>query len=217
MEVTSVRKVRSRYLIEIGSEHYRIPASLYLERPLQPGDEVDIGEYDQWLLLRQYRPALEYAVSLLAARPYAEAELSSRLRRLGYRPTTCEMVIYKLRRHALLNDTDFAQQWAAAKAARNLGPRRIAQELRQKGVSREDADAALAGLDTESQQHAADSLAEKALRKSKPGDDPRRNAQRILAMLARRGYPYDIAKAALRSAIRSAGSGSETTDSSNDP
>ena len=88
MEVTQVRRVRGIWYITLGGETLRIPRSLYEERPIAEGDEIDPEEYDQWLLLRQYRPGLEYAVSLLAQRPYAEGELEARMLRLGYRPVT---------------------------------------------------------------------------------------------------------------------------------
>lgn len=201
MEVSEVKRVRGRVQIQLGSERIVLPASLYRERPLEPGDEVDPEEYDQWLLLHQYRPALDYAVSLLSARAYAAGELESRLLRAGYRPATAEMVLYKLSSNGLLDDADFARQWAQARAGRKLGRTRIAQELRRKGVSQEDAEAALDALDPEEQQENAAALAGKALRRAKPGEDPRKTAQRITAMLARRGFSYDQARDAIRAAM----------------
>lgn len=201
MEVTEVKRVRSKMHLTIGSERIVIPATLYRERPLEIGDEIDLEEYDHWLLLHQYRPALEYAVSLLAARAYATRELESKLLRLGYRPATVEMVLYKLTSNNLMDDADFARQWAQSRANRSLGRTRIAQELRRKGVSAEDAAAALDSLDPEEQQESADALVAKALRRAKAGEDPRKTAQRITAMLARRGFSYDQAREAIRRAM----------------
>ena len=200
MEVTQVRHVRGMWYITLGGETLRIPRSLYEERPIAEGDEIDPEEYDQWLLLRQYRPGLEYAVSLLAQRPYAEGELEARMLRLGYRPVTCEMVLHKLKQNNLLDDADFARQWAEARARRGLGPQRIAGELRRKGVTAEDTQAAMEALDEGEHLSAATALAAKFLRSGKPGEDRRKADQRVLAALARRGYPYAIAKEALRAA-----------------
>ena len=200
MEVTQVRRVRGIWYITLGGETLRIPRSLYEERPLAEGDEVDPEEYDRWLLLRQYRPGLEYAVSLLAQRPYSEGELEARMLRLGYRPVTCEMVLHKLKINHLLDDADFARQWAEARARRGLGPQRIAGELRRKGISAEDAQAAVKGLDEETHLDTAAALAAKFLRAGKPGEDRHKADQRVLAALARRGYPYAMAREALRTA-----------------
>ena len=38
---------------------------------------------------------------------------------------------------------------------------------------------------------------EKNLGRAKPGEDPRKTAARLTAMLARRGYGYDIARQAI--------------------
>ncbi len=212
MEVTQVRRVRGMWYITLGKETLRIPRDLYEERPIREGDELDPGEYDQWLLLRQYRPGLEYAVSLLAQRPYSEGELETRMLRLGYRPVTCEMVLHKLKKNNLLDDADFARQWAEARARRGLGPQRIAGELRRKGVSAEETQAAIETLDDETHLAAATALAAKFLPGGKPGEDRRKAHQRVLAALARRGYPYPMA----RDALRAAREGSDDTEESSD-
>ena len=205
MVIDSVRKLRTRYVVHAGGEVFQVPGPLFRERPLREGEELDIEEYDQWLLTHQYRPALEYAVSLLAQRPFARQELWDRLRRIGYRPNVCDMALYKLERHGLLDDTDFARQWAASRAGRKLGPRRIRQELSRKGVSREDADQALEALDEDELREAAVDLAARALRKAKPGEDPRRVSQRVIAMLVRKGYDFSLAREALEAARAAAG------------
>ena len=110
------------------------------------------------------------------------------------------MVLYKLTSNDLLDDASFAEQWVASRSHR-LGARRIAQELSRKGVSREDADAAIEAIPEEEQIEAAAALASRALRRAASGEDPRKTAQRVLQQLARRGYGYDIAKQALRQAL----------------
>ncbi len=194
--ISSITRVHGKMRIIAGKETFLITRAAFEERPLQVGEMLDVEAYDQWLLLRQYRPALDYAVSLLAQRAHATGELEQKLSRAGYRPATIEMVLYKLSSNHLTDDADFARQWAAARAKR-LGPGRIAQELRRKGVSREDAQTALDELNQEDQLQTAVSLAGKALHHAKPGEDPRKTAQRVLAMLARRGYGYDMARQAL--------------------
>ena len=200
MEVLSVTRQRGRVVITLSGEVRRIPAALYLQRPLQPGDEVDLEEYDHWLLLQQYRPALEYAVSLLAQRPYAEQELNQKLARHGYRPAVCEMVLYKLSKHGLLDDRAFAQQWTEARAGHGLGRTRIAQELRRKGVPQAEAEAALEALDPQQQLEEAERLACKQLQRRQTDQDPRKTDQRLLAMLVRKGFSFGDARQAIRAA-----------------
>lgn len=195
--IQSISRERRKVRLTVGGQVIIITASQLEERPLKEGDLLDLEEYDQWLLLRQYRPALNYAVSLLAQRAYATGEVEQKLRHMGFRPCTVEMVLYKLTSNDLMDDAEFARQWAAARANHRLGPARIAQELRRKGISREETESALAGLDDDALIEGAAALARKSLSRAKPGEDPRKVVQRTMAMLARRGYGYDAARRAI--------------------
>lgn len=200
--ITAVAKERSKYRVTInGDTEILLSGSLFRERPLHEGDTIDLEEYDQWLLLHQYRQALDKAVAALASRAHSRHELETKLARAGYRPATVEMVLYKLESEGFLDDSDFARQWVEARTARKLGSRRIAQELRRKGVSSAEADAALAEVDEDEQLAAAISLVKKAAARIKPDEDPRKAASRITAMLARRGYGWDVARAAIEHAM----------------
>lgn len=200
--ITAVQKERSRFRVTInGDTDILVPGKIFRERPLSEGEPIDLEEYDNWLMVRQYRQALDRAVAALASRAHSRHELEQKLLRAGYRPCTVEMVLYKLETEGFLDDADFARQWVEARTTRKLGTRRIAQELRHKGVSADEAEAALAQVDEDEQLTAATALVEKALARAKPGEDPRKTANRITGMLARRGYGWDIARQALEKAM----------------
>lgn len=197
--ITGIRKERGRYRVTVSeSEDFLVPVSLMRERPLNEGQELDVEEYDNWLMIRQYRHALDRAVGYLAARARSKREIEQKLQQCGYRPCTVEMVLYKLEREGLLDDADFARQWVESRSTHKLGRSRIAQELRRKGISADEAEDALSSIDDEDQLSGAVSLAEKAAARIKPGEDTRKAGNRILAMLARRGYSWDVSKEALR-------------------
>lgn len=196
--ITAIKKERGKMRVTISeSDEILVPISLFRERPLQEGEPIDLEEYDNWLMVRQYRHALDRAVAALATRARSRREIEEKLLRSGYRPCTVEMVIYKLETENLLDDADFARQWVEARSARKMGRTRIAQELRRKGVSADEAEAALEAIDEEDQLAGAISLVEKAMARVKPGEDPRKTASRITAMLARRGYGWDVAREAI--------------------
>lgn len=200
--ITGIKKERGRYLVTINdSENVVVPVSLMRERPLKEGQPLDLEEYDNWLMVRQYRLALDRAVGYLAARARSKREIQQKLLQAGYRPCTVEMVIYKLEREHLLDDADFARQWVESRSTRKLGRSRIAQELRRKGISQEEAEEALSTIEDEDQLSGAVALAERAAVRIKPGEDLRKAASRIAGMLARRGYSWDIAKEAIRLAL----------------
>ena len=201
--ITAIRRERGKMRITINdATEVLVPLLLFRERPLSEGQPLNLEEYDQWLMVRQYRHALDKAVAALAARACSRKEIEGKLLRIGYRPCTVEMVLYKLEREHLLDDADFARQWVEARC-KKLGRRRIAQELRQKGISAEQTDEALKQVDEEKQLACAASLASKALGRAKSGEDPRKTAQRIIAAIVRRGYGYDVARKALQQVMDS--------------
>lgn len=200
--ITAIKKERGRYRVTVNdSDDVMVPVSLMRERPLKEGQPLDLEEYDNWLMVRQYRFALDRAVGYLAARARSKREIEQKLLQAGYRPCTVEMVIYKLERENLLDDADFARQWVESRATHKLGRSRIAQELRRKGVSQEEAEEALSVIEDDDQLAGAIALAEKAAARIKPDEDMRKAASRIAGMLARRGYSWDIAREAIRQAL----------------
>lgn len=196
--IAEIRRERGKVRMTVGSESVLVPLALFRERPLEEGQSIDLEEYDNWLMVRQYRHALDRAVGYLAARAHSCREIEQKLLRIGYRPCTVEMVIFKLQKENLLDDADFARQWVEARAGHKLGRQRIALELRRKGISADEAEAAMEVIDDESQLDGAVALVEKNIARAKPGEDPRKTAARLTAMLARRGYGYDVAKAAVQ-------------------
>ena len=196
--IAEIRRERGKVRMTIGSESVLVPLALFRERPLEEGQSIDLEEYDNWLMVRQYRHALDRAVSYLAARAHSCREIEQKLLRIGYRPCTVEMVIYKLQKENLLDDADFARQWVEARAGHKLVRQRIALELRRKGISTDEAETAMEAIDDESQLEGAVALVEKNITRAKPGEDPRKTAARLTAMLARRGYGYDVAREAIQ-------------------
>ena len=200
--ITAIKKERGKYRVTVNdAEDVLVPVSLMRERPLSEGQPIDLEDYDNWLMVRQYRIALDRAVGYLAARACSTREIEQKLLRAGYRPSTVEMVTYKLQRENLLDDADFARQWVESRQHHKLGCSRIAQELRRKGISQEEAEDALSVIDDDDQLSGAVALAEKAAARIKPGEDMRKAASRIAGMLARRGYSWDIAKQAIAQAL----------------
>ena len=67
--ITGIRKERGKMRVTLNMEQdILVPISLFRERPLAEGQSLDVAEYDQWLLVRQYRHALDRAVVYLTSR-----------------------------------------------------------------------------------------------------------------------------------------------------
>ena len=201
MEVLSMEKVRSRVEVVFDEEKVSISAAMLREWPLEIGQEVDREAYEQFLLRHQYKPCLEYAVTLLTARAYAEKELAEKLLRAGYHRKTAEIVLYKLQKSHILDDADYAKTYARNRSENRVGSFRIAQELRRKGVDPDTIQDALSEMDEDAQLEQATELAVRQLKQIRTDEDPRKTVQKLVSKLVRRGYSFELARKAVRQAL----------------
>ena len=195
--VNAIKKVRKHLEIMIDGERICITKSTFRERPLEEGQEIDIDDYKQFVLLHQYKPALTHAADLLAAKGYAEKELERTLVRGGYLQETAEMVVTKLKTLGLLNDQLYAETYLDSRSGAGYGVNRMKQDLKRKGVDEETIRNALEDIDQEVLKESATSLARRSMTKRRPGESQQKGDQRIINMLIRRGFSYDDARHAV--------------------
>ena len=184
-----------RVILDDGSS-FLLLKTMYQERPLEVNQELDAEEFENWVSIRQFHPALEKAIAMLSVRARSKGEISQKLIRTGFSSGTIEMVLYKLEKEGFLNDQEFAGQWVQYRAEKKLGPRRITQELKMKGITAEEADHAILSLTDEMQLEDAVFLARKALNRIKSDEDIRKIRQKITTAIVRRGYDWDTARQA---------------------
>lgn len=200
--VTAIERKGRSTLVTINEEvQLLIARDIWAERPLCEGEELDLVEYSAWLLPRQYPAALNKAVTMLAQRAHASGEIRQKLKRSMYLEDTIDMVLYKLEKERLLNDEAFAGEYAASCVRRQMGKSRIRMELLHKGLDRQLVEDVLAELPAQEGNEAAVRLAQKLLRRHN-GEDARKEMQKVLAAMARRGYSYEDSRKAIEAALR---------------
>jgi regulatory protein len=142
----------------------------------------------------------DQALRLLEFRARSVAELRRKLLQKGQEHDLVEATIAKLLDQGLLDDVDFAREFARTKVlGAGSSRRRIVMELTRKGVARGVADAAVEGLQ-ESEGIDASAVihrvAEKKWKSLAKLDDFTRK-RRLYAFLARRGFNPDEIRGAL--------------------
>ena len=143
--------------------------------------------------------ALEVAFRYLAARPRSRAEIARRLRRAGTTEALVEASLERLARLGYVDDHDFARYWIEQRdrhAPRGRGL--LLAELRRLGVDAEVFNEAEAGTDDLEHQRAVRAL-EGRLRGKALDLTDRAAVKRAADHLARRGFSYGTARAAIRS------------------
>jgi regulatory protein len=144
------------------------------------------------------------ALSLLSFRARSASELEKRLIEKGEPREQVAVVIARLAASGLLDDARYAESRARTSiVGKSRSRRRIQQDLAQRGVARDVADAAIRQVMAEEGTDEA-SVAERAARKkmrSLGKLDPAEQRQKLYGFLARQGYASDVVRKAMRAVL----------------
>lgn len=168
--------------------------------PLRIGQELDEATIARLQAKDGVEVAYTRALQFLGTRPRSEAEVRHRLTQKGVAPEVLDEVVQRLGQGGLINDEQFASFWVENRQTFRPRSRRVLRaELRQKGVSEEVVQAALADTD---ETEAAKVLAAQRARRL-PADTAYQDFRRKLGeFLLRRGFGYDIIEGAVEQAWR---------------
>jgi regulatory protein len=195
--VTALRPTRRRagYLdLEVDGE----PIGPIGEREiaalgLAPGVVLDEASVARLRAEASVAQALALANAYLAHRPRSESELRGRLRQAHHDAATSDAVVERLRAQGLLDDRRFAALWVESRASFSpRSSRALANELRQKGVDREQIDEVLASAVPDDQALALDAGRKRLRQFGGVGEDEFR--KRMSGYLSRRGFSYDVVR-----------------------
>ncbi|MFY1695024.1 regulatory protein RecX [Solwaraspora sp. WMMA2101] len=144
--------------------------------------------------------ARDICLRQLAVRPRTRAELAAALRRRGISDETAGAVLDRYDEVGMIDDAAFARAWVSSRHhGRGLARRNLAVELRQRGVDPQVARDALDGLDEQTERATAEELVARKLRAARGAPDVL--FRRLVAMLARKGYPAGVAVPVVRDAL----------------
>jgi regulatory protein len=160
------------------------------------GQSFDEERLVEILRAEDMRKARESAFRLLGYRDRSKSEIRKRLVASEYPEDIVDEVIEQLSRSGLLDDEKFSRDWVNSRtAARPMGRKRLAWELRSKGVDAPTVEQALANLDEDAEYQLARSIAEKKLEKADRSDPNLRN--KLGSFLARRGFGWEVVNRAI--------------------
>lgn len=195
--VTSIHE--SRGIVEIAADgrvFARVRKAHFDKCPLREGDDVDPAAYVDRVAAVQYADAYEAALTRLDYSERTAREIGEALRRKGFVPPCADAVVARLVESRIVDDSRYAERLAEIQSRRPTGVYAFRRRLRAKGISDEDAEAALSAFDDGQQQAAALEAARSLLRRYE--GLPRREARAKLSQaLARRGFGWDAIESAV--------------------
>lgn len=192
-----IKRPGLRLIVLESGETLRLPYALFRGKPLKAGLPLPENYLEKRMKLAP-QAALEQAGRMLALRDHSVHEVQKKLLDQAYPSQVVEALIDRLCASGLLDDQRFCKEMVR-RLGKKYGPRRVKTELYQKGIDQELIDATMEDLDTKEQYEAALKAAHKALKRR--GPDPRMDARRAYAALARRGYGGKMAMDAVKQAM----------------
>lgn len=171
------------------------------------GGEFGAGEENSGRGQRRYRPrprpgevvelpgggtdaqAKDLCLRLLTDRARSRAELADRLAAKGFSVAVATRALDRLTEVGLIDDEAFAQQWVYSRHTYGgKGKKVLAEELRRKGIDPSVAEPALEAITSEAEHARAVDLVRKKLRTLPSDMDRDKATNRLVSMLARKGY-----------------------------
>jgi regulatory protein len=149
--------------------------------------------------------AREVCLRLLTARARSRAELAAALDRHGVPEDVAEQVLGRFGEVGLIDDRAFAAAFVASRrSSRGLARRALSVQLRQRGIDPPTVTAALQDLDEHTEEATARALVRRRL-PGTAGHEPQDRARRLVGLLARKGYPAEVAYRVVREELAADG------------
>ncbi len=198
MRITSKAGRGTKMHIMLDGE-YRLTVTrdFWYAAGIPEGEELDEARWEELLRRAARAKALDKGLSLLTYRDHSKQELLRKLRERADGDAASEAVEH-IAELGLLDDSRYARQLGQELLCRKgMAPRRIVQELVQRGVDRETAREAVEELEEEQAFDPQEKIAELLERKFVNRIHTEKERKRVVDTFLRLGYAYSDVRAVL--------------------
>ncbi len=170
---------------------------------LEKGEDLTELKIKEILSQKAENEAKNIALKFLSFRRRTEKEIRDKLKSKGFDEKSIKSTIDKLKGYDLINDSEFATAWVKERLAyKPRGKKLLRQELWKKGIEKEIIDQVTEELCQDEDKSALELL--QKIKKRYQNLEPKVARRRMLSLLLRRGFSYEIAKNTLAPVIPSA-------------
>lgn len=133
--ITKIKPLKNKVNIYFDNEEkIEITQEAFLSTYLYVGKELTKKEIDKILSISNMEKALKYALSIVKKSVTTEWNLRSKLYQKGFEKSDVDGVIKFLKRHDLLNDSAFIEDYIEYGKEMLYGKNKIIVELKKKGI-----------------------------------------------------------------------------------
>ena len=194
---------RRRSVFLDGKFAFGLDEEVAVRLGLKKGEDLTERKIKDILSQKSENEAKNIALKFLSFRRRTEKEIRDKLKSKGFDEKSIKSTIDKLKGYDLINDSEFATAWVKERLAyKPRGKRLLKQELWKKGIRKDIIERVTDEL-CQDEDKSASELLEKIRRRYK-NLEPKVARRRMLGVLLRRGFSYEIAKNTLAPVIPSA-------------
>ncbi|WP_219836732.1 RecX family transcriptional regulator [Paenibacillus sp. R14(2021)] len=201
VEQDSKKKQRYHLYVNDAADPFTsVHEDVLIKYRLLKGREIEPDELKQIVHEDSHHRAYILALAYLGARQRTEKEIHRYLSKKEIDEGAARKAIERLSREGLVNDSLYADQYAAQRMRTQLkGRRLLQQELLQRGIKKDTAKQAAMNLNPESETE----IAIRAGMKKWPHikGELRERKQKLAAFLLRRGFPSSAVRDAVKAAV----------------
>lgn len=184
-----------------GKFAFGLPLVTAIRYQLKTNQRLSAQKIEELIRENELDRAFNLAIKFLSYRPRSEKEMNDYLTKKELGEETTRMVMSRLRKQEMIDDTAFIRWWAKQRAEfRPRGPRMLVAELYQKGVSREAIEEVLPE-EIDEKAMAQKVVTRAARRFNKLNWEDLR--VKLSEYLARRGFSWEIIREVVDEAIKS--------------
>lgn len=191
-------------LVEVDRGRFAsLPAVAVAPLHLEIGRALSDDALQRLLAAADEEAAARAALRALSRRSYARVDLQRRLMQKQHPPAAVQRALERLAAQGLLDDRQYAEHFAATRAARGRGPARLVSDLIHQGVERRLAQEAVQATLAAEGIDPGTAVREVAARRAAQLGDlpPAVKRRRLLAYLARRGYEGHVVRTVVEEVV----------------
>jgi regulatory protein len=197
------QKNKKRFNIYLdGKFAFGLSADSYLKAGLKIDQRISEKKVEDLIKEDEFIKFYDRVLRFLSYRPRSEKEILDWFKKKKVGEKTQKLIEKKLKHLGYLDDSKFTRWWLEQRMTfRPFGKKRLALELRQKGIEREIIDEELGKLDNEKLSQLAEELVEKRLRSLEklPYFEVK---EKLMAFLSRRGFSWEIIKGVVAKTLK---------------
>lgn len=190
-DIMQQKRPSGRFCVYVdGTEAFRLSDLELSMSGLRVGQEIDAAQMVSYQKKGETDTAYNLALRQLSERQRSQFEIKTYLSRKGFSPNVVEDVLERLRLAQLVDDVKFAIAWISDRQSfKPRSRKRLQLELRAKGISAEDTEEALSGIEPTDELRSLEQVVTKKQRLAQYQDPAK-----LIAYLLRQGYPYDLVR-----------------------